>query len=102
MGFIRNTFKKIKKVFGGAPPESDRGHARITSIDSTELELEPSESLDIGPAKRWYVKRLFHRSIFTKKLTPSREKEIREVFRRLRPEQRAIALRRNWTRGLDV
>jgi hypothetical protein len=90
MSFFKNAYQKMKdKVFGAAP-----------DVDPVE-QLE-EDGLDIGPAKRWYVKRLFHRSIFTKKLTPSREKEIREVFRRLRPEQRAIALKRNWNRGLDV
>lgn len=102
MGFFRHAFQKIKNTVFGAPPESDRGYARITSIEDSKLELEPSERLDIGPAKRWYVKRMFHRSIFTKKLTPARQRDIREVFRRLNPGQRAIALSRGWNRGLDV
>ena len=58
--------------------------------------------LDIGPAKRWYVKRLFPRGVFTKKLTHAREVQVREVFRKLRPEQREIALRHGYNRGLDL
>jgi hypothetical protein len=50
--------------------------------------------LDIGPAKRWYVKGL--------KLTHCREMEVRKVFRALRPEQRKIALRHGYNRGLKV
>lgn len=58
--------------------------------------------LDIGPAKRWYVKNLFPRGVFTKKLTHAREVQVREVFRKLRPEQREIALRHGYNRGLKV
>lgn len=58
--------------------------------------------LDIGPAKRWYVKNLFPPSVFTKKLTHCREMEVRKVFRALRPEQREIALRHGYNRGLKV
>ena len=100
MGFFRHAFQKLKNTVFGAPPESDRGFARITSADS---KVEPGdERLDIGPAKAWYIRRLFYRSVFTKKLTPSRAREVRSVFRRLRPEQRAIALARGWNRGLDI
>lgn len=59
-------------------------------------------NLDIGPAKRWYVKNLFPRGVFTKKLTPARVEQVREVFRVLRPEQREIALRHGYNRGLKV
>ncbi len=90
MSFFKDAYQKLKdKVFGVAS-------------DATPVGPAAGPTLDIGPAKKWYVKSLFHRSVFTKKLTPSREKDIREVFRRLRPAQRAIALRRGWNRGLDV
>jgi len=56
--------------------------------------------LDQGPATAKYVKRLFPRSIFTKKMTPQRERYIHAVMRRLRPEQRLIAIRRGYTKGL--
>jgi hypothetical protein len=58
--------------------------------------------LDIGPAKRWYVKSLFPPSVFTKKLTHCREVAVRNVFRTLRPEQRKVALRHGYNRGLKV
>ena len=88
MSFFKNAFQKLKdKVFGG-------GVAAVP--DATPVEL------DFGPAKKWYIKSLFHRSIFTKKMTPSREKEIRAVFRQLRPEQKVIARKHGWNRGLDV
>lgn len=58
--------------------------------------------LDIGPAKRWYVKQLFPRGVFTKKLTHAREVQVREVFRKLRPEQREIAIRHGYNRGLKL
>jgi hypothetical protein len=58
--------------------------------------------LDIGPAKRWYVKGLFPPSVFTKKLTHAREVAVREVFRTLRPEQREIAIRHGYNRGLKL
>lgn len=94
MGFFKNAYQKVKdKVFGAA---------ELDAVSAGDEELVDIDRFDIGPAKRWYVKRLFYRSIFTKKLTPSREKEIRSVFRRLRPEQRVIALFRGWNRGLDV
>lgn len=62
----------------------------------------PEPRGDLGPAKVWYIKRLFYRGTFTKKLTRAREVEIRGIFRTLRPEQRAIALRKGWNKGLDV
>jgi hypothetical protein len=87
MSFFKNAYQKLRdNVFGVA-----------SAPDPT-----PDDGLDIGPAKLWYVKRLFPHSVLTKKLTPSRAKEIREVFRRLRPEQREIALLRGWNRGLNV
>lgn len=58
--------------------------------------------LDIGPAKRWYVKNLFPQSVFKKKLTHAREVKVREVFRTLRPEQREIAIRHGYNRGLKL
>jgi hypothetical protein len=58
--------------------------------------------LDIGPAKRWYVKQMFPRGVFTKKLTHAREMQVREVFRTMRPEQREIALQHGYNRGLKV
>lgn len=91
MSFFKNAYQKLKDKVFGAPP---------SPFEKAVVEVD--DSLDIGPAKRWYIKRLFYRSIFTKKLTPSREREIRTVFRRLRPEQRAIALSRGWNRGLNV
>lgn len=90
MNIFKNAYQKLKnKVFGAEP-----------CADPTMLPED--ELLDIGPAKKWYIKRMLHRSIFTKKLTAARRRHIREVFARLRPEQRAIALRRGWNRGLDV
>ncbi len=64
--------------------------------------LEDAVTGDIGPAKRWYVKQMFPRGVFTKKLTHAREMQVREVFRTLRPEQREIALRHGYNRGLKV
>ena len=97
MSFFKNAYQKLKdKVFGVGPA------ADLTPGGSDSSAIWENEQLDIGPAKKWYIKRLLNRSIFTKKLTPSRAQHIREVFRRLRPEQRAIALRRGWNRGLDV
>ena len=58
--------------------------------------------LDIGPAKRWYVKMMFPRGVFTKKLTHAREMQVREAFRKMCPEQREIALRHGYNRGLDL
>ncbi len=57
---------------------------------------------DIGPAKRWYIKRLFPRGVFTKKLTHAREVQVRDVFRTLRPEQREVARRHGYNRGLKI
>lgn len=84
---LRDFYRNLKtKVFG--------------RVAEDKVSLDPE--LDIGPAKRWYIKRLFPRGIFTKKLTPARIEQVREVFRKLRPEQRAIALRHGYNRGLKV
>ena len=64
--------------------------------------LEDAVTGDIGPAKHWYVKQMFPRGVFTKKLTHAREMQVREVFRTMRPEQREIAIRHGYNRGLKV
>lgn len=93
---FKAAFQKIKdKVLG--PVEDPVKPDSLLNLITGE-----TTKLDIGPAKAWYIRRLFPKSVFTKKLTHCREQSIRAVFRVLREEQRAIALRKGWNRGLDV
>lgn len=92
---LRDFYNNLKaKLFGRvaediAPPE-------------IRAKLKREREMDIGPAKRWYIKKLFPRGVFTKKLTHAREMQVRDVFRTLRPEQKVIALRHGYNRGLKV
>ena len=90
MSIFRDFYSKLKnKIFGRA----------------AESSLRPVRSrrrLDQGPTDQWYVKACFPRSIFTKKLTPSRVNGIRNTMRWLRPEQRAVAVRLGYTKGVQV
>jgi len=91
MSWIGDNLRKLKNAMFGEPKIDERkvfapwGAGRRT---------------DQGPATRKYVKRLFPRSIFTKKLTPHRERYIHAVMARLRPEQRRIAIFYGYTKGL--
>lgn len=88
---LRDFYDNLKaKVFG-----------RVAE-DILPPELQKHSGLDIGPARRWYIKRLFPRGVFTKKLTPARIDQVREVFRTLRNEQKVIARRHGYNRGLDL
>ena len=57
---------------------------------------------DQGPTNPNYLRRLFPRSIFTKKITPARAQRIREILRRMRPEQRRVVYRMGWNKGVVV
>ncbi len=89
MSYFKDFYNKLKnKVFGIADPD--------------EIKPRPRRRLDQGPAEQWYVKACFARSIFTKKMTPCREKYIRNTMKWLRPEQREIAIRLGYTKGVKL
>lgn len=88
MSVFKDAYQKIKD--------------NVFSTGSDPVLSNSATDLDIGPAKAWYIRRLFPKSVFTKTLTPAREQDVRAVFRVLRPEQRAIALHHGWNRGLKV
>ncbi len=88
---LRDFYNKVKKVFG-----------RAAETDQPAPACAPQRTSDIGPAKQWYIRHLFPRSIFTKKMSHAREVEIRKVFRTLRDEQRAIAIRHGYDKGLKL
>lgn len=90
MSWIVNKMRSLKEMMFGAP-----------KIDERKVFTPWASSRhDQGPATRKYVRRCFPQSIFTKKLTPQREQFIRAVMRRLRPEQRAIAIRYDYNKGV--
>jgi len=92
MSWIGDKFRKIKDaVFGGEKEVDER---------KVFAPWGAGRRLDQGPATRKYIKRLFPRSIFTKKLTPQRERYIHAVMARLRPEQRRLAISLGYTKGL--
>ncbi len=75
---------------------------RLAGIDPEQETIEELFRHDQGPAKARYLRRLFPQSVFTQKITPARRQTIRDVLRRLRPEQRAIVYRRGWNKGVTV
>lgn len=90
MSKIRKLYEKMRdKVFG-----RDRSDEVAPSI--------PKKRLNQGPATAKYIKRLFPRGVFTKKLNHCRVEQIREVMRHLRPEQQDIARAKGWTKGLKL
>ena len=89
MKSIRKLYETIRdKVFG-------RTREPITHTHTVRR-------LDQGPATQKYVKRCFPRGVFTKTLNRCRRKQVRDVMRRLRPEQQVIARRFGYTKGLDL
>ena len=91
MSWIVNKMRSLKEMMFGAPKIDER---------KVFAPWGSSRRHDQGPATAAYIKRLFPRSIFTKKMTPQRARYIHEVMRRLRPEQRAIAIRKGYAKGL--
>lgn len=91
MNPFRKVYEKIRdKVFGRAPTVNPWGRQRTINRQ------------DQGPADAKYLRRLFPNSIFTKKFTHARQKTVRDVMRRLRPDQRAIVRARGWNRGIEA
>ena len=90
---VKSGARKIaERVFGAAFDE--RAPVRRT------LDSEPAQRLDRGPATVAYLRRLFPDSVFTRRLTPSRRQILREIVRRLRPEQRRIVFARGWDKNI--
>jgi len=90
MNIFRRAFDKIRETFGRERDEKPSPWVRRR------------HRIDQGPATQKYVRRLFPRGVFTKRLTPAREQQIRDVFKRLRPEQKQIAYRHGYDKGLNV
>ncbi len=95
MSRFRKFFEQLRdKVFGRTTNEPEPIVPLIRTVFGPRL--------DEGPAKRWYVKNMFPRGCFTKKITPCRVEQIRSAFRRMRPEQQLIAFRLGYDKGVVV
>ena len=81
---------KIRKLY---ETMRDRMFGRAT--EEVETTILPTRRLNRGPCTSKYIKTLFPKGVFRKKLTPCRVDQVRMVFRTLRPEQKAIARARS-------
>ena len=80
---------------------------RLTGIDPVKDEEQQAVMAelfkhDIGPTNPRYLRRLFPSSVFTKAWTPGRQKTVRDILLRLRPEQRAVVYAKGWNKGVVV
>lgn len=82
---------KVKGLFNRGP-----------KVERFTVPMRRRSRFDEGPAEVWYVKRKLPRSCFTKAMTPHRIQAMREALARLRPEQREIAYRNRWNKGVVV
>jgi hypothetical protein len=81
--------KRLKERVWGQAPKGEQ----------SSIPLTPTRRLDQGPAEKWYLRQLFPNSVFTKKMTPGRRRILREIMRRLRPDQLEIVYRFGWNKG---
>jgi len=99
MSWIGKQWKRLKDAVFGTP--KDDGPSKAEERRAFEP-YGAGRRLDQGPATRKYVKACFPRSLFTKKRSAWHEWHIRRIMKRLRPEQREIARRYGYTKGMDV
>ena len=92
-GFFRRAFNVVReKIFGASKWCED---------DVAQHVLEQwGLRKDQGPATRRYVRSMFPPSVWTKPLTEARIGMIRAAFARMRPEQRIIARRYGYDKGV--
>jgi len=94
MNIFRKAYEKVRdKVFGVA---------RQATLGSPPNRVSSRRRLDQGPATKAYVKAQFPKGIFTKAMTVGKRQTIRDIMLYLRPEQREIAVRFGYNKGVQV